>query len=66
MDVVQNVEQDRAGLRHSRFRQHLSPLFLIDVAAHSDHKRKFSESGENFGLSYVSGMENQLGTAQGL
>ena len=65
MHVVQNVKLDRASLRDSCFRQRFSPLFLIDVSAHGNHERKFSESAENFGLSHVSGVENQLGTAKG-
>jgi len=65
MYVVQNVKLDAARLRDSGLRQRFRPIFLIDVSAHSNHQSKFSESGENFGLSHVSGMENQLRTAKG-
>jgi hypothetical protein len=38
---------------------------LIDASAHSHHGRKFSEHGENLGLSHVSGVQDQVGTAKG-
>lgn len=65
MHVVKDVKHRRPRLGDRGFRQRFGPFSFIDVSAHGNHERQRSESGENFGLSHVSGMDNQLGTAKG-
>lgn len=63
--IVEQVEEDVACLCDGCFGQAFCPMVRIHVSPHGNDGCKLSQSSKNFGLTYVTSMENQVGATKG-
>lgn len=64
LDIVKNIEEDRARFCYGGIRQIASPVSLIDVSTYRDDGRKFSQSCKNLRLANISCVDDQVGAAK--
>lgn len=66
VQIMQDIEENLPSFRNGCFWEGAGPVGSIHISTHGDNGRKLSQSGENFRLAHIAGMENQLRTTQGL
>src|SRR5947207_13106978 len=65
VQIMQDIEENLPSFRNGCFWEGAGPVGSIHISTHGDNGRKLSQSGENFRLAHIAGMENQLRTTQG-
>lgn len=63
-NVMQNVDQYRTDLSDFSFRNSISPIAFVIVAANGNYRRNRSQLFQHFRRTDIAGMKNEINTAK--